>query len=61
MHHGGYPDLESVVDFYHHGGGAGLGLDVPHQTLPSDSLNLSAQQRKDLIAFMEALSGSSKD
>lgn len=61
MHHGGYPDLESVVDFYHHGGGAGLGLDVPYQTLPSDSLNLSAQQRKDLIAFMEALSGSSKD
>jgi len=58
MHHGGYPDLESVVDFYHHGGGAGLGVDVPYQTLPSDSLNLSAQQRKDLVAFMKALSGS---
>ena len=60
MHNGQYPDLESVVDFYHHGGGAGLGVDVPYQTLPSDSLSLSTQQRKDLIAFMEALSGSVK-
>lgn len=55
MHNGAFADLAGVVDFYAAGGGAGLGLDVPHQTLPFDSLELSARDRADLVAFMEAL------
>jgi cytochrome c peroxidase len=55
MHNGALPDLESVVDFYNAGGGRGLGLDVPNQTLPADSLGLSAAERADLIAFLTSL------
>ncbi|WP_417800835.1 cytochrome-c peroxidase [Tenacibaculum sp.] len=55
MHNGVYETLEQVVDFYNEGGGQGLGYEVPNQTLPSDKLNLSEKEIKDLIAFMEAL------
>ena len=56
MHNGAFATLGEVVDFYEAGGGAGLGLDVPHQTLPFDSLALDDGDRADLVAFMEALS-----
>ncbi|MFN0048631.1 MAG: cytochrome-c peroxidase [Cytophagales bacterium] len=55
MHNGAYKTLEDVVDFYNKGGGRGLGLDVPNQTLPFDKLNLSRQEQKDLVAFMKTL------
>ncbi|MGA9637855.1 cytochrome-c peroxidase [Flavobacterium sp.] len=55
MHNGVYNNLEEVMDFYNKGGGAGLGFDLPHQTLPFDKLNLSDQEIKDLIAFMKTL------
>ncbi len=55
MHNGTYKSLDDVVDFYNKGGGIGLGYDVPHQTLPFDSLSLSKNEIKDLVAFMEAL------
>lgn len=55
MHNGVYETLEQVVDFYNKGGGQGLGYQLPNQTLPSDKLNLSEKEIKDLIAFMEAL------
>ena len=55
MHNGVYDSLEEVIDFYNRGGGAGLGLDLEYQTLPDSPLNLSPQEQKDLIAFMEAL------
>lgn len=55
MHNGVYETLEQVVDFYNKGGGAGMGLEVPYQTLPDAPLNLTEQEQKDLIAFMEAL------
>lgn len=55
MHNGVYETLEEVVDFYNDGGGIGLGLDVPHQTLPSDSLDLDDQEKSDLIEFLKAL------
>ena len=55
MHNGVYNTLEEVMDFYNKGGGAGLGFDLPHQTLPFDELNLSKQEIKDLIAFMKSL------
>ncbi len=57
MHNGVHQTLEQVVDFYNRGGGTGLGLDVPHQTLPFDKLELSAQEQADLVAFMKALTG----
>lgn len=55
FHNGAYKNLEDVVDLYARGGGRGIGLDVPYQTLPFDNLNLSATDRKDLVAFMHAL------
>ena len=56
MHNGVYDTLEEVMDFYNKGGGAGLGFDIPHQTLPFDNLNLTDQEIKDLVAFIETLS-----
>jgi cytochrome c peroxidase len=55
MHNGVYSTLEEVMDFYNKGGGAGLGFDLPHQTLPFDELNLSKEEVGDLIAFMKTL------
>ncbi|MDO6738280.1 cytochrome-c peroxidase [Wenyingzhuangia sp. 2_MG-2023] len=55
MHNGVYNTLEEVMDFYNKGGGAGLGFDVPHQTLPFDNLDLSEQEIKDIITFMKTL------
>lgn len=55
MHNGSFKTLEEVILFYDHGGGAGLGLDVPNQTLPSSRLNLNKQEIKDLVSFMESL------
>ena len=60
FHNGKYNSLEEVMDFYNAGGGAGRGLDVPYQTLSSDSLKLSDEELKALISFMEALSDTSK-
>ncbi len=59
MHNGVYKTLEEVVDFYNKGGGGGMGIDLPHQTLPFDELNLSAQEQKALVAFMKALTDTS--
>lgn len=56
MHNGSIQTLEEVVDFYNRGGGAGMGLDVPHQTLPDTPLNLTEKEKQDLVAFMESLS-----
>ncbi|NKI32167.1 cytochrome-c peroxidase [Croceivirga thetidis] len=55
MHNGVYNTLEEVVNFYNVGGGQGMGLDVPYQTLPPDSLNLAENESKALIAFMRTL------
>lgn len=55
MHNGSFETLEEVIDFYDAGGGVGLGLDVPYQTLPGDSLKLSDQEKEDIIHFLEAL------
>jgi cytochrome c peroxidase len=55
MHNGVFRTLDDVVEFYARGGGAGLGLTVPNQTLPFDKLQLSARDKRDLVAFMHAL------
>jgi cytochrome c peroxidase len=55
MHNGVFNSLEQVIDFYNDGGGLGHGLDVPNQTLSSDSLHLNALEKKQLLAFMKSL------
>ena len=55
MHNGVYKTLEEVIDFYEEGGGAGLGFNLENQTLPTDKLNLSDLEKKQLIAFMKTL------
>ncbi len=55
MHNGVYRTLEAVVDFYNRGGGAGIGIQLDHQTLPSDSLRLTAAEQRALVSFMKAL------
>ena len=55
MHNGVYQTLEEVIDFYEEGGGAGLGFNLENQTLPTDKLNLSDLEKKQLIDFMKTL------
>jgi cytochrome c peroxidase len=58
MHNGVFASLEEVIDFYNVGGGRGLGIMGPEtefQTLPADSLGLTASEKQDLIAFMKSL------
>lgn len=55
FHNGAYQNLEQVVDFYARGGGKGIGWDLPYQTLPFDNLDLTADDRRDIIAFLRAL------
>jgi len=55
MHNGAYPTLESVVDFYNRGGGAGIGIQLDNQTLPPDRLNLTTVEQRQLVAFLRAL------
>ncbi len=58
MHNGAFRSLESVMAFYNNGGGAGLGLDVPDQTLSPAHLNLSAEDINDIILFIRVLTDS---
>ena len=59
MHNGAYATLEEVLDFYNRGGGAGMGLEVEHQTLAPDPLDLSDTEQADIISFMRALTDTS--
>jgi len=55
MHNGVFSTLEEVMEFYNNGGGAGMGIEVPNQTLPADSLHLTKYEQAAIITFMEAL------
>ena len=55
MHNGVFKSLDEVVEFYNRGGGAGSGLRVPNQTLSEKPLLLQPAERRDLVAFMQAL------
>lgn len=61
MHNGVYDNLEQVVDFYNKGGGAGLGFELPHQTLPFDNLDLSEKEQTALVLFMKTLTDKQVD
>jgi cytochrome c peroxidase len=51
MHNGIFYTLDEVVDFYNKGGGAG-----PNKSPLIKPLGLNDQEKKDLVAFLEALS-----
>jgi cytochrome c peroxidase len=56
MHNGVYKTLEEVIEFYNLGGGYGIGItNQEYQTLPPDPLNLTDQEKTDLINFMKTL------
>lgn len=58
MHNGVFKDLNKVVEFYNQGGGAGLHLDQPQQTLSAKPLHLSPEEVTQIVAFMESLTDS---
>ncbi len=55
MHNGVFSTLEEVIDFYNKGGGIGIGIKISNQTLPAESLHLTAIENKQLVAFIKAL------
>ncbi|TDE15716.1 cytochrome-c peroxidase [Dyadobacter psychrotolerans] len=55
MHNGAFQSLDILLEFYNQGGGAGLGLDLPNQTLSASHLNLSNREKSDIIEFLGAL------
>ncbi|MCB9201476.1 MAG: methylamine utilization protein [Flavobacteriales bacterium] len=60
MHNGVYKTLEEVIKFYNVGGGHGIGINLENQTLPSDSLNLSEKEQRNLILFLKSLTDNVK-
>ena len=59
MHNGVYKTLEEVIDFYNRGGGRGLGLPVPNQTLAAGKLQLTPKEKWQLKAFLLTLTDTS--
>jgi cytochrome c peroxidase len=55
MHNGAFRSLDDVMRFYEGGGGKGAGARIENQTLSADSLHLSAEERRALIAFLATL------
>ena len=55
MHNGAFHSLEKVLEFYNKGGGQGLGLSMPSQTLSSHALGLTKKEMQDIIRFLHAL------
>ena len=55
MHNGAFRSLEKVMEFYNRGGGQGLGLEIPSQTLSSHPLGFTKREMQDLIHFIDAL------
>jgi cytochrome c peroxidase len=52
MHDGRFPNLEAVVDFYNGGG-----IKNPHQDPLIIPLNLTPQEKSDLVEFLHTLNG----
>jgi len=59
MHNGVFNTLEEVVDFYNNGGGKGLHIAPPNQSLAFDKLNLSKEEKKDIVLFIKTLTDTS--
>ncbi len=60
MHNGRFQTLEEVIDFYANGGGKGQGLDLPNLDDKIRKFQLSDQEKRDLVAFLRALTDESK-
>ena len=59
MHNGVYTTIDEIIEFYRKGGGKGFGLNIPNQTLPFDSLQLTKTEILQLKKFMLTLNDSS--
>lgn len=59
MHNGKYETLQEVVLFYQKGGGAGEGLDLENLDDKIRRFALTADEQRDLIAFLESLTDES--
>ena len=60
MHNGAFFDLEEIVDFYDEGGGENEFTDGTFASNKTDllkPLGLSDEEKEDLVAFLESLSG----
>jgi cytochrome c peroxidase len=55
MHNGSFHTLKKVIEFYNRGGGKGLGLVMPKQTLAPEPLRLSAKEIREIERFLGAL------
>jgi cytochrome c peroxidase len=55
MHNGAFETLAQVLEFYNRGGGTGLGLDLPDQTLSGKPLHLTVSEIEDISLFIESL------
>lgn len=55
MHNGVFTNLSEVINFYDAGGGAGRDLIVANQTLSSNSLKLTAEEKDHLLQFILSL------
>ena len=55
FHNGAFNTLEEVIEFYNDGGGRGRGIDVVSQDSKVAKLDLTEQQKKDLIGFLKSL------
>jgi len=47
--------LEEVMDFYNRGRGSGIGIDLQNQTIPFDNLNLSNEEQRHMVSFLNTL------
>ncbi|HSE38229.1 MAG TPA: parallel beta-helix domain-containing protein, partial [Blastocatellia bacterium] len=59
MHNGKFKTLEEVLDFYAAGGGPGVGFKEPKVDDKIHSYQITAEEKKDLIAFLFALTDES--
>lgn len=55
MHNGAFETLEQVIEFYNRGGGTGIGLDLPNQTLSGKPLHFTPTEIEDISLFIESL------
>lgn len=55
MHNGSFETLAQVIEFYNRGGGSGIGLHQPNQTLSGKPLHLTVSEIEDISLFIESL------
>ena len=55
MHNGVFTSLPQVIDFYNNGGGVGRKLHISNQTLSADPLQLSREEKDNLLQFIRSL------